>query len=134
MKKFMTVAVALICMTVMSVVFTSCSKEETTVATRDYTLKTDFQLISQGELSASALASLKAEFANQQLTNKFISLYDAKANVDAVVTLSMEAIEQRNLYATGCEYKVYYKLYDDNNYEVYSKTIYIKGDQFKIDN
>ena len=38
------------------------------------------------------------------------------------------------LYADGCEYKIYFKLYDADKSQVYQKTIYVKDDEYKVDN
>ena len=37
------------------------------------------------------------------------------------------------LYGDGCEYKVYFKLFDADNSQVYQKTIYVKDDGYKLE-
>ena len=130
----MMAAVALICMTMVSMVFTSCgSDDDTTPVNKVYTLKVSLQMISEGGLSQVALEYLNREF-NQEVSNKFPGFYDAKASVDNIVDKSLEAMKNIPLYADGCEYKVYYKLFDADNSQVYQKTIYVKDDGYKVDN
>jgi len=134
MKKFLMAAVALICMTMTSVVFTSCDKnDDNTPVNKVYTLKVSLQMISEGELSQVALEYMNKEF-NQVVTNKFTGFYDAKASVDEIVNTSLGAMKNIPLYANGCEYKVYFKLLDADNSEVYQKTIYVKNDEYKLEN
>ena len=71
MKKFLMAAVALICMAMTSVVFTSCgSDKDDSPVNKEYTLKVSLEMISEGELSRAALEYMNKEF-NQEVTNKF---------------------------------------------------------------
>jgi hypothetical protein len=134
MKKSLMAAVALICMAMTSVVFTSCgSDKDDSPVNKEYTLKVSLEMISKGELSRAALEYMNKEF-NQEVTNKFTGFYDAKSAVDAIVNKSLSAMKNIPLYADGCEYKIYYKLYDADKSQVYQKTIYVKDDEYKVDN
>ena len=134
MKKFLMAAVALICMAMTCVVFTSCgSDKDDSPVNKEYTLKVSLEMISEGELSRAALEYMNKEF-NQEVTNKFTGFYDAKSAVDAIVNKSLTAMKNIPLYADGCEYKIYFKLYDADKSQVYQKTIYVKDDEYKVDN
>ena len=135
MKKFMMAAVALICMAMTSVVFTSCGsdKDDDSPVNKEYTLKVSLQMISEGELSRAALEYLNREF-NQEVTNKFTGFIDARSSVDEIVNKSLSAMKNIPLYADGCEYKIYFKLFDADNSQVYQKIIYVKDDEYKVDN
>lgn len=134
MKKFLMAAVALICMAMTSVVFTSCgSDKDDSPVNKEYTLKVSLEMISEGELSRAALEYMNKEF-NQEVTNKFTGFYDAKSVVDGIVNKSLSAMKNIPLYADGCEYKIYFKLYDADKSQVYQKTIYVKDDEYKVDN
>ena len=134
MKKILMAAVALICMAMTSVVFTSCgSDKDDSPVNKEYTLKVSLEMISKGELSRAALEYMNKEF-NQEVTNKFTGFYDAKSAVDAIVNKSLTAMKNIPLYADGCEYKIYFKLYDADKSQVYQKTIYVKNDEYKVDN
>ena len=129
----MMAAVALICMTMTSVVFTSCgSDDDNSPVNKVYTLKVSLQMISEGNLSQAALEYLNSEF-NQEVTNKFTDFYDAKASVDNIINSSLSAMKNIPLYGDGCEYKVYFKLFDADKSQVYQKTIYVKGDEYKLE-
>ena len=133
MKKFLMAAVALICMTMTSVVFTSCgSDDDNSPVNKVYTLKVSLNMISEGNISQAALEYMNKEF-NQEVTNKFTGFYDAKASVDEIINNSLTAMKNIPLYGEGCEYKVYFKLFDANNSQVYQKTIYVKGDEYKLE-
>ena len=133
MKKFLTAAVALICMTMTSVVFTSCgSDNDNSPVNKVYTLKVSLNMISEGNISQAALEYMNKEF-NQEVTNKFTGFYDAKASVDEIINNSLTAMKNIPLYGEGCEYKVYFKLFDANNSQVYQKIIYVKGDEYKLE-
>ena len=133
MKKFLTAAVALICMTMTSVVFTSCgSDDDNSPVNKVYTLKVSLNMISEGNISQAALEYMNKEF-NQEVTNKFTGFYDAKASVDEIINNSLTAMKNIPLYGEGCEYKVYFKLFDANNSQVYQKIIYVKGDEYKLE-
>jgi hypothetical protein len=133
MKKTMMAAVALICMTMTSVVFTSCgSDDDNSPVNKVYTLKVSLQMISEGNLSQAALEYLNSEF-NQEVTNKFTDFYDAKASVDNIINSSLSAMKNIPLYGDGCEYKVYFKLFDADKSQVYQKTIYVKDDGYKLE-
>ena len=133
MKKMMMAAVALICMTMVSVAFTSCgSDDDNSPVNKVYTLKVSLNMISEGDLSGVALEYLNQEF-NQEVSNKFPGFYDAKSSVDQIVNKSLEAMKNIPLYADGCEYKVYFKLFDASNSQVYQKTIYVKDDGYKVE-
>ena len=126
-------AVALICMTMTSVVFTSCgSDDDNSPVNKVYTLKVSLNMISEGDISQAALEYMNKEF-NQEVTNKFTGFYDAKASVDEIINNSLTAMKNIPLYGEGCEYKVYFKLFDANNSQVYQKTIYVKGDEYKLE-
>ena len=126
-------AVALICMTMTSVVFTSCgSDDDNSPVNKVYTLKVSLNMISEGAISQAALEYMNKEF-NQEVTNKFTGFYDAKASVDEIINNSLTAMKNIPLYGEGCEYKVYFKLFDANNSQVYQKTIYVKGDEYKLE-
>ena len=126
-------AVALICMTMTSVVFTSCgSDDDNSPVNKVYTLKVSLNMISEGNISQAALEYMNKEF-NQEVTNKFTGFYDAKASVDEIINNSLTAMKNIPLYGEGCEYKVYFKLFDANNSQVYQKTIYVKGDEYKLE-
>ena len=126
-------AVALICMTMTSVVFTSCgSDDDNSPVNKVYTLKVSLQMISEGNLSQAALEYLNSEF-NQEVTNKFTDFYDAKASVDNIINSSLSAMKNIPLYGDGCEYKVYFKLFDADKSQVYQKTIYVKGDEYRLE-
>ena len=126
-------AVALICMTMTSVVFTSCgSDDDNSPVNKVYTLKVSLNMISEGNLSQAALEYMNTEF-NQEASNKFTGFYDAKASVDNIINISLSAIKNKPLYGDGCEYKVYFKLFDADNSQVYQKTIYVKDDGYKLE-
>ena len=126
-------AVALICMTMTSVVFTSCgSDDDNSPVNKVYTLKVSLNMISEGNISQAALEYMNKEF-NQEATNKFTGFYDAKASVDEIINNSLTAMKNIPLYGEGCEYKVYFKLFDANNSQVYQKIIYVKGDEYKLE-
>ena len=126
-------AVALICMTMTSVVFTSCgSDDDNSPVNKEYTLKVSLQMISEGNISQAGLEYMNSEF-NQEVTNKFTGFYDAKASVDEIINKSLTAMKNIPLYGEGCEYKVYFKLFDANNSQVYQKTIYVKGDEYRLE-
>ena len=134
MKKILMAAVALICMTMTSVVFTSCGSDDddNSPVNKVYTLKVSLQMISEGNLSQAALEYLNSEF-NQEVSNKFTGFYDAKASVDKIIDNSLSAMKSIPLYGDGCEYKVYFKLFDASNSQVYQKTIYVKDDGYKLE-
>ena len=127
-------AVALICMTMTSVVFTSCGSDDddNSPVNKVYTLKVSLQMISEGNLSQAALEYMNREF-NQEVSNKFTGFYDAKAVVDEIINKSISAMKNIPLYGDGCEYKVYFKLFDADNSQVYQKTIYVKDDEYKLE-
>ena len=126
-------AVALICMTMTSVVFTSCgSDDDNSPVNKVYTLKVSLNMISEGDISQAALEYMNKEF-NQEVTNKFTGFYDAKASVDNIINKSLSAMKDIPLYGDGCEYKVYFKLFDADNSQVYQKTIYVKDDGYKLE-
>jgi hypothetical protein len=126
-------AVALICMTMTSVVFTSCgSDDDNSPVNKVYTLKVSLNMISEGDISQAALEYMNKEF-NQEVTNKFTGFYDAKASVDEIINKSLTAMKNIPLYGESCEYKVYFKLFDANNSQVYQKIIYVKGDEYKLE-
>ena len=135
MKKYLMAAVALICMTMTSVVFTSCSSDDddNSPVNKVYTLKVSLQMISEGNISQAALEYLNSEFNNKEVTNKFTGFYDAKASVDEIINKSLSAMKNIPLYGDGCEYKVYFKLFDADNSQVYQKTIYVKDDGYKLE-
>ena len=134
MKKYLMAAVALICMTMTSVVFTSCSSDDddNSPVNKVYTLKVSLQMISEGNLSQAALEYMNREF-NQEVSNKFTGFYDAKAVVDEIINKSLSAMKNIPLYGDGCEYKIYFKLFDADNSQVYQKTIYVKDDGYKLE-
>ena len=134
MKKYLMAAVALICMTMTSVVFTSCGSDDddNSPVNKEYTLKVSLQMISEGNISQVALEYMNSEF-NQEVTNKFTGFYDAKAVVDEIVNKSISAMKNIPLYGDGCEYRVYFKLFDASNSQVYQKTIYVKDDGYKLE-
>lgn len=134
MKKIMMAAVALICMTMTSVVFTSCgSDDDNTVVNKDYTLKMSVQVIEQGELTSTQLDYLNRNFKDKEVKNKFISFFDARTATDNGVNEALTGIATNKIYAKGCEYKVYFKLFDASNSQVYQKTIYVKDDGYKLE-
>jgi hypothetical protein len=133
MRRFMMAAVALICVTMTSVVFTSCGSDDDTPSTnKEYTLYAAFMPIQEGELSQEALNYLSTEF-NQEVRNIFRSEYEAKSKVDEIVQNTLSVIKNSHLYAPGCEYKIYYKMYDTSKNVVYSKTIYVIEDNYKVE-
>ncbi|MCR5364574.1 MAG: hypothetical protein K6E67_00330 [Prevotella sp.] len=134
MKKFLMAAVALICMTMTSVVFTSCGSDDddNSPVNKEYTLKVSLQMISEGNISQAGLEYMNSEF-NQEVTNKFTGFYDAKSAVDEIVNKSLTAIKNIPLYGDGCEYKIYFKLFDASKSQVYQKTIYVKDDGYKLE-
>ena len=96
-------AVALICMTMTSVVFTSCgSDDDNSPVNKEYTLKVSLQMISEGNISQAGLEYMNSEF-NQEVTNKFTGFYDAKAVVDEIINKSLSAMKNIPLYGDGCE-------------------------------
>ena len=135
MKKYLMAAVALICMTMTSVVFTSCGSDDddNSPVNKVYTLKVSLQMISEGNLSQAALEYLNSEFNDKEVSNKFTGFYDAKASVDEIINISLSAMKNIPLYGDGCEYKVYFKLFDADNSQVYQKTIYVKDDGYKLE-
>ena len=130
----MMAAVALICLTMTSVVFTSCGSDDDTAVNKEYTLKISLEVISAGELTSSQLSYLNDKFKDKETKNLFTGYYDAKAGADRAVDLSVSAIATGKIYAKGCEYKVYFKLFDSSNSQVYQKIIYVIEDNYKIDN
>ena len=65
-------AVALICMIMTSMVFSSCgSDDDNTVVNKDYTLKMSVQVIEQGELTSTQLDYLNRNFKDKEIKNKF---------------------------------------------------------------
>ena len=135
MKKILMAAVALICMTMTCVLFTSCGDDDTTPpANKEYTLKVSLEIIKKGELSDASLQFLKNNFENKQITSKFTGDYDAQVGTDNTIDRTLENIAQYKAYAKDCEYKIYYKLYNSNNVEVYKKTVYFVGDTYKVSN
>ena len=134
MKKYLMAAVALICMTMTSVVLTSCSSDDdNSPVNKVYTLKVSLQMISEGDISKAALEYLNSEFNNKEVTDKFTGFYDAKASVDEIINKSLSAMKNIPLYGDGCEYKVNFKLFDADNSQVYQKTIYVKDDGYKLE-
>ena len=128
-------AVALICMTMTSMVFTSCgSDDDSVVVNKEYTLKTSLQIIAEGELTSTQLDYLNRNFKDKETKNKFTGFYDAKTATDNGVNEALTGIATNKIYAKGCEYKVYFKLFDASNSQVYQKTIYVIEDNYKIDN
>ena len=128
-------AVALICMTMTSMVFTSCgSDDDSVVVNKEYTLKTSLQIIAEGELTSTQLDYLNRNFKDKETKNKFTGFYDAKTATDNSVNEALTGIATNKIYAKGCEYKVYFKLFDASNSQVYQKTIYVKDEGYKIDN
>ena len=128
-------AVALICMTMTSMVFTSCgSDDDSVVVNKEYTLKTSLQIIAEGELTSTQLDYLNRNFKDKETKNKFTGFYDAKTATDNGVNEALTGIATNKIYAKGCEYKVYFKLFDASNSQVYQKTIYVKDEGYKIDN
>ena len=128
-------AVALICMIMTSMVFTSCgSDDDNTVVNKDYTLKMSVQVIEQGELTSTQLDYLNRNFKDKETKNKFTGFYDAKTATDNSVNEILTGIATNQVYAKGCEYKIYVKLFDASNSQVYQKTIYVKDEGYKIDN
>ena len=128
-------AVALICMIMTSMVFSSCgSDDDNTVVNKDYTLKMSVQVIEQGELTSTQLDYLNRNFKDKETKNKFTGFYDAKTATDNSVNEILTGIATNQVYAKGCEYKVYFKLFDASNSQVYQKTIYVKDEGYKIDN
>ena len=76
-------AVALICMIMTSMVFSSCgSDDDNTVVNKDYTLKMSVQVIEQGELTSTQLDYLNRNFKDKEIKNKFISFIDARTATD----------------------------------------------------
>ena len=76
-------AVALICMTMTSMVFTSCgSDDDSVVVNKEYTLKTSLQIIAEGELTSTQLDYLNRNFKDKETKNKFTGFYDAKTATD----------------------------------------------------
>ena len=131
----MMAAVALICMTMTSMVFTSCgSDDDSVVVNKEYTLKTSLQIIAEGELTSTQLDYLNRNFKDKETKNKFTGFYDAKTATDNSVNEALTGIATNKIYAKGCEYKVYFKLFDASNSQVYQKTIYVIEDNYKIDN
>ena len=117
-----------------SVVFTSCgSDDDNSPVNKVYTLKVSLQMISEGDISKAALEYLNSEFNNKEVTNKFTGFYDAKAVVDEIINKSISAMKNIPLYGDGCEYRVYFKLFDASNSQVYQKTIYVKDDGYKLE-
>ena len=128
-------AVALICMIMTSMVFSSCgSDDDNTVVNKDYTLKMSVQVIEQGELTSTQLDYLNRNFKDKETKNKFTGFYDAKTATDNSVNEILTGIATNQVYAKGCEYKIYVKLFDASNSQVYQKTIYVKDEGYKIDN
>ena len=128
-------AVALICMIMTSMVFSSCgSDDDNTVVNKDYTLKMSVQVIEQGELTSTQLDYLNRNFKDKEIKNKFTGFYDAKTATDNSVNEILTGIATNQVYAKGCEYKIYVKLFDASNSQVYQKTIYVKDEGYKIDN
>lgn len=127
-------AVALICMTMTSVVFTSCGSndDDNSPVNKVYTLKVSLNMISEGNISPAGLEYMNKEF-NQEVSNKFTGFYDAQSVVDDIINKSLTAIKNIPLYGDGCEYKVYFKLFDADNSQVYQKTIYVKDDGYKLE-
>ena len=117
-----------------SVVFTSCGSDddENSPVNKEYTLKVSLQMISEGNISQAGLEYMNSEF-NQEVTNKFTGFYDAKSAVDEIVNKSLTAIKNIPLYGDGCEYKIYFKLFDASKSQVYQKTIYVKDDGYKLE-
>ena len=135
MKKIMMAAVALICMTMTSMVFTSCgSDDDSVVVNKEYTLKTSLQIIAEGELTSTQLDYLNRNFKDKETKNKFTGFYDAKTATDNSINEILTGIATNQVYAKGCEYKIYVKLFDASNSQVYQKTIYVKDEGYKIDN
>ena len=131
----MMAAVALICMIMTSMVFSSCgSDDDNTVVNKDYTLKMSVQVIEQGELTSTQLDYMNRNFKDKEIKNKFISFFDARTATDNGVNEALTGIATNKIYAKGCEYKVYFKLFDASNSQVYQKTIYVIEDNYKIDN
>ena len=89
-------------------------------------------MISEGNISPAGLEYMNKEF-NQEVSNKFTGFYDAKSVVDEIINKSLTAIKNIPLYGDGCEYKVYFKLFDADNSRVYQKTIYVKDDGYKLE-
>ena len=122
-------AVALICMIMTSMVFSSCgSDDDNTVVNKDYTLKMSVQVIEQGELTSTQLDYLNRNFKDKEIKNKFISFFDARTATDNGVNEALTGIATNKIYAKGCE------LFDASNSQVYQKTIYVIEDNYKIDN
>ena len=133
MKKILMAAVALICLTMTSVVFTSCgSDDDNTLKNNEYTLRVYFIPISEGELSQSALNYLEKEF-NAEKSDLFAGYNDAKTKVDEIIDTTLSIIKNTPLYAPGCEYKIYFKMHDSSNAVVYEKTIHVVEDSFRME-
>ena len=104
------------------------------VVIKDYTLKMSVQVIEQGELTSTQLDYLNRNFKDKEIKNKFTGFYDAKTATDNSVNEILTGIATNQVYAKGCEYKIYVKLFDASNSQVYQKTIYVKDEGYKIDN
>jgi hypothetical protein len=134
MKKLLMAAVALICMTMTSVVLTSCgSDKDDSPINKEYTLKISLQIIAQGELTSTQLNFLNTNFKDKETKNNFTSFYDAKKGTDNSVDVALTGIASNKIYAKGGEYKVYFKLFDSSNSQVYQKTIYVKDEGYKLE-
>ena len=131
MKKYLMAAVALICLTMTCVTLASCGDDDTT-PTKEYTLVASLLVNDEGELPQSALTYMNKEF-NQEVRNLFVSLYEAKSKVDEIVNTTLAAIKGIPLYATGCNYNIYYKMYDASHNVVYEKTIRVREDTYKVE-
>lgn len=118
-----------------SVVFTSCGSDDddNSPVNKVYTLKVSLNMISEGSISQDGLKYMDEEFNNKEVSNKFTGFYDAKASVDEIINTSLTAIKDFSLYGDGCEYKIYFKLFDADNSQVYQKTVYVKDDGYKLE-
>ena len=133
MKKYLMAAVALVCM-MTSIVLNSCTKEEDRDApNKEYVLKISYELISQGDLTSEDLNYLENNFKDKETKNMFTNFFDAKTGTDNSIDVALSGIKTYHLYAEGCEYKVYFKLYDAGS-EVYKRTIYVKDESYRVEN
>ena len=78
MKKIMMAAVALICMTMTSVVFTSCTEEKTTVVTEKVYYKYDSSKLYVADGQEATYAAFAAEMGDILITNSYSDISESE--------------------------------------------------------
>lgn len=129
MKKLVYWMFAAILVCGVSVVMTSCSKDEENVsaANKEYSVKCVFELVTRGDIDDKTVSNLQTYFGSIKRTNKFTGYFDAKSATDDVTENLVKDIKEKEIYAEGTKYIVYVKLFDAQQSEVYQRVVTVDG-------